>query len=99
MKGIRQNSRNSHKLSSQMNLNSTLLAPMVSNTVGEDLEKNLTQNLQPKLSNMGVACHGLVMCYGKGCGRLHRVVGSMDASQYVEKLNKSLLGTLKDHRQ
>ena len=34
----------------------------------------------------------------KGVGRLHRVVGNMDASQYVEILNKSLLGTLKDHR-
>ena len=33
-----------------------------------------------------------------GVGRLHRVVGRMDAIQYVQILSESLMGTLKDHR-
>jgi transposase len=43
---------------------------------------------------------GNVMVWGvitpEGVGRLHRVVGRMDAQQYIEILNRSYLGTLKD---
>jgi hypothetical protein len=44
---------------------------------------------------------GNIMVWGcitpHGVGRLHRVTGRMDATQYVEILNKSFLGTLKDY--
>jgi hypothetical protein len=63
--------------------------------VGEDL---LERNVQKVVKHGG----GNLMLWGciswHGVGRLHRVVGRMDAKQYVSILEESFLGSLDDRK-